>query len=66
MSVQLNPSKEEVRASRDLRESGSSTVLTIPPSVLDSLDLEGGDTIEIVADWGTEEITLKADSSSSE
>ena len=66
MSVQLNPSKEEVRASRDLRESGSSTVLTIPPSVLDSLDLEGGDTIEIVADWGTEEIKLKPGSDSSE
>jgi len=63
MSVQLNPSKQEVKASRELRESGSSTVLTIPPSVLDSLDLESGDTIEVTADWGTREITLKPDSS---
>ena len=59
MSVNINPSNQTVRATRNLRKSGDSTVLTIPPEVLQSLDLEPTDTLEIEGDWGEGEIRLR-------
>lgn len=59
MSVTINPAAETVTATRSLRNSGSSVVLTIPPEVLQSLDLDSGDEMEITGDWGSGEITAK-------
>lgn len=62
MSAQLNPEEQTVKASRNLRESGSSIVLTIPPAVLDSLDLEVGDSLTVVGDWGEKEMRIESES----
>lgn len=59
MSVQINPQTETVRATRSLRKSGSSVILTIPPEVLQSLDLDSGDTLEIEGDWGDGEMRVR-------
>lgn len=59
MSVDINPQTKTVTATRSLRASGSSTVLTIPPEVLQSLGWDEGEELRLVADWGDEEITLK-------
>lgn len=56
--IDLNPRTQTVRTTRTLRRSGSSHVLTIPPQVIQSLDLVEGDEIEIVGDWGEGEIRL--------
>lgn len=58
MSVDINPRTQTLTASRSLRPSGSSMVLTIPPEMIQSLDWEAGDDIELLADWGEGEITL--------
>lgn len=59
MSVTINPNAQTVTASRSLRRSGSSTVLTVPPEVLQALDLEAGDELEMVGSWEDDEITLR-------
>ena len=48
-----------VIAERKIRSSGNSTVLTIPPQVLDVAGLEAGDGVEISADLETGEIRLR-------
>lgn len=48
-----------VTGERKLRDSGNSTVLTIPPEILDVADLEAGDEIEIQADMQSGEITIR-------
>ena len=58
MSVDINPRTQTLTASRSLRPSGSSMVLTIPPEMVQSLDWAAGDDIELLADWGEGEITL--------
>lgn len=58
MSVDINPATQTLMASRSLRESGSSMVLTIPPEMVQSLDWQPGDKIGLLADWGDGEITL--------
>lgn len=47
-----------VVAERKIRSSGNSTVLTIPPQILDVADLEAGDGVEITADMDSGEIRL--------
>lgn len=59
MSVNINPTAKTVTATRSLRKSGSSVVLTIPPEVLQSLGMESGDTMQIQGDWGKNEIRVR-------
>lgn len=59
MSVNINPSTNTVEGTRSLRNSGSSVVLTIPPEVLQSLDLGPGDEMKITGDWSTRELTVR-------
>jgi len=56
--VEIDPEKQEVRARRNLRKSGNSTVVAIPPQVLDGAGLEQGDRVELVAKMGEETIRL--------
>jgi antitoxin component of MazEF toxin-antitoxin module len=58
MAVQVNPTDSTVTATRSFRDSGSSVVVTIPPTVIGSLDIEVGQEVDITADWDTGEITL--------
>lgn len=59
MAVSINTDSSTVEATRTLRHSGSSVVLTIPPQVLESLGMDAGDDVRIVGNWedGTIEIT---------
>lgn len=56
--VNIDMEKGQVIGERKLRDSGNSTVLTIPPEILDVADLEAGDEIEITADMGTGKIEI--------
>jgi len=55
-----------VTATRRLRPSGGSTVLTIPPEVMSALGLEEGDDIVMVADRDAGEIRLQHSDSDSD
>jgi len=57
-SIDINTTQQTITARRSLRASGSSTVLTVPPEILQSLDWQQGDTVEIQADWDAGEVTL--------
>ena len=49
--IQFHPDDNTVTAVRTLRTSGGSTVLTVPPEILDILDWEDGDDLELEADY---------------
>lgn len=57
--VEIDRENQEIRATRDLRSSGGSTVLTIPDEILQSVGFEEGDQIEIQADMFGDEIRLR-------
>lgn len=48
-----------VTAERKLRKSGNSTVLSMPPEVLQEIRLEAGDDVELVADRDEGTITIR-------
>lgn len=56
--VSVDPEAGTITASRILRQSGNSTVLTIPPQLLDGAGLEAGDSVKLVADMETGELTI--------
>ena len=49
--VQFNPEENTVTGARTLRVSGGSTVLTIPPEMLDVLEWEEGDDLSLEANY---------------
>lgn len=57
--VEIDRENQKIRATRSLRSSGGSTVLTIPDEVLQSVGFEEGDQIEIEAEMFGEEISLR-------
>ena len=56
--VNIDMDAGEVVATRSLRTSGNSTVITIPPEVLDVADLAAGDDVTITADMSSGEILI--------
>lgn len=57
--VDIDKEDKEVRARRKLRKSGGSTVVTIPPEMLDLLDFELGDNVELEAEIFGDEMRLR-------
>lgn len=57
--VEIDGENQEVRAKRALRQSGGSTVVTIPPEMVDLLDIELGDDVELEAKMFGDEIRLR-------
>jgi len=57
--ININGENETVSATRALRKSGGSNVVTIPPGMLDMLDFELGDEVTLAADWSGDEICLR-------
>jgi len=57
--VDIDSENKEVRAARKLRRSGGSTVITVPPEMVDLVDLEHGDQLELEAEWSGDEIRLR-------
>jgi antitoxin component of MazEF toxin-antitoxin module len=60
MSVEIDPASETARGKRELRASGNSTVVTIPPQILQQAGLERGDEVELVAELGSGQITIQS------
>ena len=58
--VQFNPEENTVTGARTLRISGGSTVLTIPPEVLDVLEWEDGDDLRLEADYEEGSLIIEA------
>lgn len=59
MSVEIDPAEKTARGERQLRESGNSVVLTVPPQILQQAGMQSGDDVELVAKLGSGEITLQ-------
>lgn len=66
MSVDVDTTKKELRAVRDLRRSGNSTVVSIPPEILRAASLQDGDAVDIVVSFDEQEINLRPSGSSRE
>lgn len=58
-SPEIDPETNTVRAVRHFRASGSSTIVTIPPQMMQLLEVDVDDEIEIVGDWEEREITIR-------
>ncbi|MDL0126608.1 AbrB/MazE/SpoVT family DNA-binding domain-containing protein [Halobacterium salinarum] len=52
--------------SRTLIESGNSTMVTIPPDVLDAMDVAGGGEVEMVFDREADVVEIRAEAPESE
>lgn len=57
--VQFHPDDNIVAGVRTLRDSGGSTVLTIPPEILDVLEWDDGDDLRLEADYEDGNITVE-------
>jgi antitoxin component of MazEF toxin-antitoxin module len=57
--VDVDPDEGVVRATRPLRKSGGSTVISFPPEMLQSVAFEEDDELVLEADWGGDEIRLR-------
>ncbi len=49
MSVSIDGENQEVRGANHLRQSGNSTVVTIPPAILEAAGFEQGDKVSVTA-----------------
>lgn len=59
MRVDVDKTEQEIRGVRALRHSGNSTVLSIPPEVLQFAGLEQGDEVAIVTKFDGGSIELR-------
>lgn len=57
--VVIDAEEGTVSATRKIRESGNSIVISIPPQVLEAAGLEPGDQADIVADMDDQVISLR-------
>lgn len=57
--VVIDAEEGTVSATRKIRESGNSIVISIPPQVLEAAGLEPGDQADIVADMDEQTITFR-------
>lgn len=57
--VEIDQDSQTITAIRQLRKSGGSTVVTIPPEMLDLTELEAGDGAELKAEFFGDEIRLR-------
>ena len=57
--VSVDPEDGTITGVRKLRQSGNSTVLTIPQEVLDAVGFESGERVAITAEMQGDSITIK-------
>lgn len=60
MSVRINPESGKLEHDRQLRGSGGSTVLSLPPSILDAAGVGEGDAVTISIAPGSNTIEIEA------
>lgn len=58
MSLKIKPEDTEITAQRTLRQSGTSTVITVPPELKQSLGWDHSDEVELTANWDTGELVI--------
>lgn len=61
MSVQIDTENGEVREQRQLRKSGDSTVVSLPPEVLEHADVEQGDEVTVAVGFNSGTIELRVE-----
>ena len=66
MAVEYDTETGEVRATRELRRSGNSVVVSIPPAILHEAGFQKGDGVVLVAGSDGGEIKLMAPDTDSE
>jgi len=66
MSVDVDTQNREIRASRPLRRSGNSVVVSLPPELLREAQLEEGDEVSLVTSFDGAEISIQAADESDE
>jgi len=59
-SVDIDREEGKMRATRTLRQSGGSIVLTMPRELLDNVGFEDGDELVLEADMLGDELTVSA------
>lgn len=59
MSVEYDTDAGELRATRELRRSGNSVVLSFPPALLDEAGLELGDHVVLTTGQHQNELTIE-------
>jgi len=64
MSITLDTESGEARAIRTVRKSGNSTVVVIPPELLDVAGLKLGDDVDVSVDFDSNEVTIRSVESS--
>ncbi|DAC85281.1 AbrB/MazE/SpoVT family DNA-binding domain-containing protein [Haloterrigena jeotgali icosahedral virus 1] len=57
--VEIDTENNKIRDKRTFTASGTSTILSFPPELLDTLELDKGDEVEIEGDWASREITIR-------
>lgn len=56
--VDIKPADSTISAERNLRNSGGSVVISFPPEILDAMDWDATDTMNVVANWDNNEVTI--------
>lgn len=54
-----NTMEDKIRRTRQLRQSGGSTVVTIPPEFIEFTEFEQGDDVDLVADLDGDELVIR-------
>jgi len=58
VSLKIKPEDTEITAQRTIRQSGTSTVITVPPELKQSLGWDHSDEVELTANWDTGELVI--------
>lgn len=59
MSQKTTEDKITISRVRSIRRSGDSAVVTIPPTFLEVTKFKEGDDVELIADVGSDELTIR-------
>lgn len=59
MSVTIDTESGEARTTRTIGRSGNSTVIRLPPELLDAAQIERGQDVELTTDLETGELTIR-------
>ncbi|QHS17959.1 hypothetical protein GWK26_12810 [haloarchaeon 3A1-DGR] len=59
MPVEVNPEENEARCQRELRKSGNSIVVSLPPQLLEQAGFELGDEVLVAAGFEGGEISIR-------
>ncbi|DAC85280.1 virus life cycle regulation protein [Haloterrigena jeotgali icosahedral virus 1] len=59
MTLDVDPDESTVKGERAIRSSGNSSILSIPPFMMQLMDWEEDDELEMVGKWEEGEVVLR-------